>query len=263
MCSPSERKKKSPFAGMFGKGKNKLKENASLLPNTSWESYEVTIKAEDEEPPPEPSSTHYIRPGRVNRRYIKLNEKKCLVDAPTEGYIMFPTGLVFRTIENNNPFDVELRIDVGGYPTRTFVIAENSTAHNIRAVMCPPENEPRGQRWCEQFGVITEGLLDKGIVEKRDDGSMVAWNTFRHTPQQKTPFGLWKNNAGNSRYCVYSPQEYVDLKEACVAFQTTKTTLECKPLFKGNRPHDDGNTYIILESRSPFLFHTTCSDELV
>lgn len=41
------------------------------------------------------------------------------------------------------------------------------------------------------FGVITRENLSNGIIERRQDGSLVVYRQFRRDPNLLTPFGLY------------------------------------------------------------------------
>ena len=60
------------------------------------------------------------------------------------------------------------------------------------------KNGPRSGEWCDMFGVITRENLSNGIIEKRQDGSLVVYRQFRRDPGLLTPFGLFFPGSGNS-----------------------------------------------------------------
>ena len=224
-----------------------------MAPLISSDSSAVHIPNEESEESTGPSI--YIRPRRENTTSrVYIGTPCSLVAAGSGGHVVFPTGIFYKSITNANAFPVEVCFDIEGQITRVSVAAD-STCHDIAVLESPGISEPRGQRWCERFGVITKQLLEKGVIERRDDGSLVVWKTFRHSPSKLTPFGIWCNDKGNSPYTVLTADQFASLCESCLAHPVDRVRVTVSPLFKAHAPSPDTRAFVDLEARFPFLLN--------
>lgn len=197
----------------------------------------------------------YIRPKRNSTTRVFFNQRTGLIVANSDAHVVFPTGIFYKRICNNNSFPVQLVFQVG---TQTYkvCIGANSVCHDITVAPSPSVDEPRGQRWCERFGVITKQLLDKGVVETREDGSFVVWKTFRHSPSKLTPFGIWCDDPGNCQFTVFTADEYNQLCAACLSYSVDSVWVSASPLFARDATLAD-NLYVSLDARFPFLLQAS------
>ena len=197
----------------------------------------------------------YMRPPRDNATSrVYIGTTTSLVAAGSGGHVVFPTGIFYKSITNANAFPVEVCFQIEDQITRVCVAAD-STCHDVTVLESPGSLEPRGQRWCERFGVITKELLEKGIVERRENGVLVVWKTFRHSPTKLTPFGIWCNDKGNSPHTVVTPDQYASLCESCLAHPVDKVRVSVVALFEAHAPLPDTRAFVDLEARFSFLLN--------
>ena len=105
---------------------------------------------------------------------------------------VLPAGVFLKIASNANSFHVELILEAPGLQDSFSVVVPPSGAvYDLNLVKPPLKNAPRSGEWCDMFGVITRENLSNGIVEKRQDGSLVVYRQFRRTPNMLTPFGLY------------------------------------------------------------------------
>ena len=193
----------------------------------------------------------YVRPNHNSVTRVYLNSSSALIVSGDSANVVFPTGIFYKRITNANPFPVQLDFAVGAQSFRVCIEAD-SVCHDMTVVPAPDIDEPRGQRWCERVGVITQELLDKGVVETREDGSLVVWKTFRHSPSKLTPFGIWCNDPGNCQYTVLTADEYRQLCLSCLSFPVEEVRVSAIPLFSKNIAGSDA-LFVDLDARFPFL----------
>jgi len=76
--------------------------------------------------------------------------------------------------------------------------------------------------------------LEKGIVERKDEGDLVVWRKFRHNVELLTPFAMFKHkelDSSTSPYMLYSEEDYADLLQACRGIPVGEITVTAAPLF--------------------------------
>jgi len=172
-------------------------------------------ESEDSDPYLEEAATpRSMRGGRRHlRRYSSVDTKRkwrqlplCSVErlllayvdrSPDEVLCIFPAGIQVRLASNPNNFHVELRFNVPfckENPKVSVVIPPRDTAVDVWIVNPATQGGPRSELWCQQYGIITPKNLRGGVVEERDDGTLVVYRTFRHSPSLITPFGAWKGH---------------------------------------------------------------------
>ena len=141
-------------------------------------------------------------------------------------------------------FDVELRFFVpfhkDGSPVRV-IIPSLGTVQGRNIIPEPPKGTPRSEEWCREYGVISQELLRQGIIEERDDNTMVVYRKFRHTPDRLTPFGLWTDRNrdvhSTSGLTIYTRKEYEDLERLCCGTPCSELVVKAFPLL--SRRADD------------------------
>lgn len=202
-----------------------------LISKADWTS--LSVNTDDVAPPSETS--HYVRPTKKTTQSTNVTigapRSFLLGDHLQNCHVVFPTGVYFKKIDNPNAYDVEINFEIGAGHLRSVLVQANSQVHDVTVIPCPADHEPLGQRWCERFGVLTEKLLERGIVERRKDGCLVVWRTFRHTPSKQTPFGIWKECSGNSRYTVFTSEEYRQMCEECIGMPSKTALVSARPVF--------------------------------
>ena len=236
------------------KMRNKRSEKQLLLNDSDYTTLDVDSLVDTDGMP----VSHYIRPQKniITRLLVNNMHPIISIDAGG-GSIVFPTGIFYRFIRNPNAFAVEVTFTIGTSFTKCVCVQAHSTVHDVQIMPAPDTNAPRGQRWCERFGVITRNLLEQGIVERRDSGDLVVWKTFRHSPQQLTPFGMWCDDPGNSQYTIITAPEYQALCDACLAHSIEAATISIRPLLKSSTVYED--SVVELDARFPFLYHRVTS----
>jgi len=155
---------------------------------------------------------------------------------------VFPAGVFLKIASNANNFHVELVLEAPGLQDPFSVVVPPSGAiYDLNLLAAPNKNAPRSEEWCNMFGIITRDNLSKGIIERRENGTLVVFRTFRHNRDQLTPFGLYFTKdtlrVSESDYMVITNQNfedllanssgadasYVPMPTACDAFTTTPT----------------------------------------
>lgn len=202
-------------------------------------------------------SSHYVKPTKktVQTTSVTVGAPAAFLlgDHLQNCHVVFPLGVYYKQIINPNKYDVQLEFKFGPHAKETIIVQSYSQMHDVTVLACPSDHEPLGQRWCERFGVLTENLLEKGIVERRSDGSLVVWKTFRHTPNKQTPFGIWKECKGNSRYALFTAEEYKEMCQECTGYLSKTVLVSARPLFdnESNSPQDK----VELIARYPYMIY--------
>ena len=129
---------------------------------------------------------------------------------------VFPAGVFLKIASNANNFHVELILDAPGIQGQFSVVVPPSGAvYDLNLLPAPPKNTPRSEEWCNMFGIITRENLSNGIVERRENGTLVVYRTFRHKRDQLTPFGLYFTKdplrVSESDLMVITNQDFEDL----------------------------------------------------
>lgn len=144
-------------------------------------------------------------------------------------------------------FDVELRFFIpfhgDGSPVRV-VIPSLGTVQGRDISPEPSKATPRSEDWCREYGVISKELLRQGIVEEREDGTMVVYRKFRHTPDRLTPFGLWTDRNpdvhSTSGLTIFTKKEYDELERLCCGTPCSELVVKAIPLL--SRRAEDATT---------------------
>ena len=126
----------------------------------------------------------------------------------------------------------------------------------------PPAGTPRSEQWCREYGVISKDLLSHGIVEKRDDGTLVVYRKFRHSPNRLTPFGAWSGCCptvhSSSGLTVYTEDEYSSLERACCGTPRSELTVTAVPLLsKKYAPNELANAKVDIHLHCPAVLSST------
>ena len=129
---------------------------------------------------------------------------------------VFPAGVFLKIASNANNFHVELVLEAPGLQDPFSVVVPPSGAiYDLNLLAAPNKNAPRSEEWCNMFGIITRDNLSKGIIERRENGTLVVYRTFRHNRNQLTPFGLYFTKdtlrVSESDYMVITNQNFEDL----------------------------------------------------
>jgi len=184
-----------------------------------------------------------------------LNKEQCLADV----MVVFPAGIFLQMASNANDFHVELIIEAPPLQKRFSVVVPPSGAiYDIALMEAPKEGGPRSNEWCSLFGIITRENLSQGIVERREDGSLVVWRTFRTKPSDLTPFGLYfaekAHRISTAGLMVIENTEFEDiLRESCGA-RACDVKIMAKPLLDEDKHKGGDNPLPIhIEVRAPVV----------
>ena len=89
------------------------------------------------------------------------------------------------------------------------------------------------------FGVITRENLAGGIVERRQNGTLVVYRTFRKRRDMLTPFGLFFSDdplrVSESDYMVITEADFETLLAKCSGADASKVRIMAKPLLDKDR----------------------------
>lgn len=173
----------------------------------------------------------------------------------------------FRPSTSNDAddFDVELRFGIPFHessdPVRV-IIPSKGTVQGCDISPIPPTGTPRSEQWCREYGVISKDLLSHGIVEKRDDGTLVVYRKFRHSPNRLTPFGVWSGRCptvhSSSGLTVYTEEEYRSLERACCGTPCNELTITAVPLLsKKYAPSELADAKVDIHLHCPAVLSST------
>lgn len=196
--------------------------------------------------------SRYVKPRNGNVMTYAVNNKPTRLFTGLNGHVVFPTGIFYKSIYNPNSFPIEISFKIGNKKGFMVCVEPASACYDVQVLEAPGADEPTGQRWSERFGVITRALLEKGIIETRENGDRVVWRKFRHSPTKLTPFGMWCKGGGNCKYTVISPDEYEKLCKECTATRTDDVIVTIRPLFDNIQSHSE--CMVDLEARFPYLY---------
>ena len=89
------------------------------------------------------------------------------------------------------------------------------------------------------FGVIIRDNLSQGIVERRQDGTLVVYRKFRRNPNTLTPFGMYFSRdlmrVSDSDLMVINKDEFEELLGACCGIPAKNVKIMARPLMEKDR----------------------------
>lgn len=173
---------------------------------------------------------------------------------------VFPGGVFLKIASNANPFHVELVLEAPPLQETFSVVVPPSGAVYDLNLMSPPEKgKPRSEEWCNMFGIITRENLSNGIIERREDGTLVVYRTFRMKPDMLTPFGLYFSEdpmrISSADYMVIRGQDFEDLLALCCGAKASDVRIMAKPLLDSERDriHDEMTLPLHIELTAPVV----------
>ena len=161
---------------------------------------------------------------------------------------VFPAGIFLRLASNANTFHIELILDAPMFQAPFSVVVPPSGAvYDLQLLPAPDKGGPRSEEWCTMFGVITRENLSGGIVERRENGTMVVYRTFRTKRDTLTPFGLYFTKdplrVSESDLMVISNDDFENLLKNCSGADAASIRVMAKPLLdKDQHLITEGNT---------------------
>ena len=169
-----------------------------------------------------------------------LNGERDLKDV----FAVFPGGIFLKLASNANNFHVELILDAPPFEKPfSVVVPPCGAVYDLSLLKAPPKNGPRSEEWCTMFGVITRANLAGGIVERRQDGTLVVYRTFRRKPNMLTPFGLYFSNdplrVSETALMVITSEDFENiLRDSCGA-DASSIRIMAKPLLDKDKHRAD------------------------
>ena len=89
------------------------------------------------------------------------------------------------------------------------------------------------------FGVIVRENLSQGIVETRQDGTLVVYRKFRRDPNRLTPFGMYFSQdlmrVSDSDLMVIKKENFEELLGACCGIPAENVKIMARPLMDKDR----------------------------
>lgn len=219
--------------------------------NGDWTALDVETGTVQENDASEKSARYFKPPKICTRTYVVGHEAAPLLPELV-GNVVFPAGIFYKSICNPNSFAVEIVFTIGQKHSYRVCLEPSSACCDVEVLPSPGVNAPMGRRWSESFGVITRELLDRGIVETRENGDRVVWRKFRHSPTKFTPYGIWCEDGGNCRYTVIGPDDYEKLVDSCVALSTDSVLIAVRPLLSNTSAYV--GTTVSMDMRFPYLY---------
>ena len=93
------------------------------------------------------------------------------------------------------------------------------------------------------FGVITRDNLSGGIVERRSNGTLVVYRTFRRKPGSLTPFGLYFASnplrVSDTEYMVITPAQFEELLDESKGGDAHAIRIMARPLLDSHAAMTD------------------------
>ena len=173
---------------------------------------------------------------------------------------VFPGGVFLKMASNANPFYVELILEAPPLQEPFSVVVPPSGAVYDLNLMSPPEKgAPRSEEWCNMFGIITRENLSNGIIERRENGTLVVFRTFRTRPDTLTPFGLFFSKdvmkVSQAEYMVIENNDFEDLLKTCCGAKASDVRIMAKPLLDAEKHkiNEEGVLPLHIELTAPVV----------
>ena len=188
-----------------------------------------------------------------------------VLSSDPESMAVLAGGIFINSAHNPHCFPIEIELKLEGVLEASIILEARSTCKNVVFLSAPKPNAPKSPEWCREFGIICRQNLESGIIERREDGLLVVWRTFRYDKQRLTPFALYCNKHreawSEASVMLIDQTEFDQLLKCAKGFQIKHAVLYARPVLDRDSDNiNDAGPNVILNLNCPVIISPPLSD---